>query len=195
MSLPEDVDRSPGNKRDGGPTIDALVPKVYKQLCGLAEDYMRQERDDHTLEPASLVHEAYLRLAKEKSRRWENRAHFFASAALAMRQILVDHAKRRHRKKRIGRRARLPLLDTLLLSKERGLDLIALDEALTNLVAINPNHARLVDLRFCLGLTIDQTAEVLGISTASVEREWRSARDWLYFQLSKGDVEVDDERS
>lgn len=189
MSPPDNIGETPANGRDGDPdALGRLSPLVYKELHSLAEAYMRQERTDHTLQPTALIHEAYLRLAGEESGNWQNRAHFFAVAAQAMRQILVNHAKHRHRAKRGGGRKREPFRETLLFWEGQGLDLVALDEALAQLAAINPEHARLVELRFFGGLTIQETAEVLGISTAGVERHWRSARAWLYRRLTKGDT-------
>jgi RNA polymerase sigma factor (TIGR02999 family) len=175
------------DSRPGPRDIDELAPKVYKQLRKLAENYMRDERTDHTLPPTALVHEAYLRLVNQKSNRFQNRAHFFAAAAQAMRFILVDHAKRRGRKKRIGGRSRVSLPDTLSSTDEPNVDLLALDDALADLAARKPEQASLIELRFFVGLSIAETAEVLGISTASVERAWRDARAWLQKQLSAGD--------
>ena len=151
---------------------------------------MRQERTDHTLQPTALIHEAYLRLARRESVHWENRAHFLAAAAQAMRRILVDHGKHHGRAKRGGARKKTPFHETLLLCQGPTPDLLALDEALAQLAQINPERARLVELRFFAGLTIHETAEVLGVSTASVERHWRCARAWLYHRLTKGDTQA-----
>ena len=127
-----------------------------------------------------------MRLARRESAQWHDRSHFLAVAAQAMRRVLVDHAKYHQRQKRTGDRNRVPLHDTMLLSEERKIDVLALDEALSDLQAINPEHARLVELRFFGGLTIEETAKTLGISTSSVERTWRCARAWLFRRLSQG---------
>ncbi len=178
---------SPGEAGSSARNIDELAPQVYKQLRRLAERYMRGERTDHTLPPTALVHEAYLRLVNQKSNRFQNRAHFFAAAAQAMRFILVDHAKRRGRKKRIGGRSRVALPETLTSADEPTVDLLAVDEALADLAALRPEQASLIELRFFVGLSIAETAEVLGISTATVERTWRDARTWLQRQLAEDD--------
>ncbi len=167
--------------------LERLMPLVYDELHRLAELYMRQERPGHTLQPTALVHEAYLRLVGTESPSWQNRAHFFAAAAQAMRHILVDHARRR----RAAKRARVGFLLTLdnLASPlgERTVDLITLDRALTHLAAFDPRKSQIVELRFFGGLSIRETAEVLGLSPATVSRHWRLARAWLYGQL-KGDA-------
>ncbi len=190
--MPEDRPQTDADgSKAGSRNIDELAPQVYKQLRRLAETYMRDERRDHTLPPTALVHEAYLRLVNQKSNRFQNRAHFFAAAAQAMRRILVDHAKGRGRKKRIGGRSRVPLPETLASTDEPNIDLLALDEALADLAAARPDQASLIELRFFVGLSIAETAEVLGISTASVERTWRDARAWLAARLSKGDPDAE----
>ncbi|RME41044.1 MAG: sigma-70 family RNA polymerase sigma factor [Planctomycetota bacterium] len=164
--------------------LTALAPKIYKRLKRIAEHYMRHERRDHTLDPSALVHEAYLRLAGQKEKKWENQAHFFAAAAQAMRFILVDYAKTRMRKKRRGQRSRVPLSETLVSEEAQSLDPIALDDALTELASQRPEQARVIELRYFVGLTIAETASVMGISTATVEREWRRAREWLWERLT-----------
>ena len=161
---------------------DELVRSVYKDLCSLAERLMLNERRDHTLAATGLVHEAYLRLSRQPNV-WENRGHFFSAAAMTMRCILVDHAKRRGRKKRIGGRRRISLNDDHYKVTEKDDDLIPLDEILTKMAATNPELGRIVELRFFAGLTIEQTAEVLGVSSSSVERSWRAAKTWLSAKL------------
>lgn len=179
-----DTDHMDSPIEAGQADFDALIPQVYKRLKKIAENYMRHERCDHTLEPTALVHEAYLRLASKKGHRWENQGHFFAAAARAMRCILVDHAKGRSRQKRLGDRTRVTLSDTLLSQEAQALDPLALDDALTALSHVSQEQARLVELRYFVGLTITETAAVLNMSTATVEREWRRAREWLLARLT-----------
>jgi RNA polymerase sigma factor (TIGR02999 family) len=163
--------------------LDQLVPLVYKDLCALAERLMKGERRDHTLAATALVHEAYLRLVQQPTGKWDHRGHFFAAAARTMRCILIDHAKRRGRKKRLGGRRRIQLDADYLKVSESDEGLVALDEVLTKMAAVDADLARIVELRFFVGLTIEQTAEVLGISTSSVERSWRAAKVWLSAKL------------
>jgi RNA polymerase sigma factor (TIGR02999 family) len=161
----------------------ALVPAVYNELRRLAHHYLRSERPDHTLQSTALVHEAYLRLAKQQPVRFENRAHFFAICAQLVRQILVEYARRRNAAKRDG--GRKVTLDGAELSlKERTVDLTALDDALKGLARLDPQQSRIVELRFFGGLTIEETAEALKISPAAVKREWSTARLWLHHQMS-----------
>ncbi|RMG53268.1 MAG: sigma-70 family RNA polymerase sigma factor [Acidobacteria bacterium] len=165
--------------------LQRLMPLVYDELHRLAEMYMRQERPGHTLQPTALVHEAYLRLVGTESPSWQNRAHFFAAAAQAMRHILVDHARRRRAAKRAGVGLLLTLNNLASPSGERTVDLIALDQALTHLATFDPQKSQIVELRFFGGLTIKETAEVLGLSPTTVSRHWRLARAWLYSQLKE----------
>lgn len=167
-------------------SVDQLVPLVYKDLCALAERLMKGERRDHTLAATALVHEAYLRLVQQDPGKFEHRGHFFAAAARTMRCILVDHAKRRGRKKRLGGRRRIQLDDDHLKLTESDEGLIALDEVLTKMAAIDPDLGRVVELRFFVGLTIEQTAEVLEMSTSTIERSWRAAKVWLSAKLEDG---------
>lgn len=164
-------------------TVDELVPLVYNDLCNLASRLMQGERRDHTLGATALVHEAYLRLTNQPKGSWDHRGHFFGAAATTMRCILVDHAKRRNRKKRIGGRRRISLEEDQLRVSESDEDLLALDEILTKMYATNHEMARIVELRFFAGLTIKQTAELLETSTSTIEREWRAARVWLSAKL------------
>jgi len=163
---------------------DALLPVVYDELRQAAGHLMNAERSDHTLEPTALVHEAYLKLIDQTRVQWQGRAHFFAVAAQAIRRILVDHARAKGRAKRGGGRSRLSLDEAVVASFERSVDMLALDEALEALAETHPRHARIVEARFFGGLTIEETATVLGISTATVEREWRYARAVLFRMLS-----------
>ena len=155
---------------------------VYKELRRLASGYMRKERPDHTLSATALVHEAYLKLAGEDVA-WQNRAHFFGTAAQAMRRILVDHARAHRAEKRGGPHARLSLDEALLLSSAESAEMIDLDEALTELAQMDPRLARVVELRFFAGLSVEQTAKVLDCATRTVNRDWRTAQAWLVRKL------------
>lgn len=157
--------------------LERLMPVVYAELRRLAASYLRSERPDHTLQPTALVHEAYLRLADQHSVEWANRGHFFGIAARIMRRILVDHARRRRALKRDMAGLRLTTEDAGPL--DRAPELIALDSALTSLEKLDPQQAKVVELRFFGGMTVEETAEATGISTATVKREWRTARAWL----------------
>jgi RNA polymerase sigma factor (TIGR02999 family) len=157
--------------------LEKLMPVVYEELRRLAAAHLRSERSDHTLQPTALVHEAYLRLADQRSVEWANRAHFFSIAARIMRRILVDHARRKKALKREGAALRITLAEAS--AEDRGPELLALDTALTSLEALDPRQARIVELRFFGGLSVEETAEATGISTATVKREWRTARAWL----------------
>lgn len=173
--------------REGDRTAtDRLLTSVYEELRRLAQGLLAAERPDHSLQATALVHEAYLRLVGHRGSGWEDRAHFFSVAARAMRRILVDHARAGGRKKRGGGRARAPLEEGLVAAYEEAVDLVALDDALDRLAAVKESSARVVELRYFGGLTIDQTASVLGVSESSVEREWRYARSWLYRELGEG---------
>jgi RNA polymerase sigma-70 factor, ECF subfamily len=167
--------------------LDRLLPVVHGELRRIASAYLRRERPDHTLQPTALVNEAYLRLAERGEVAWESKTHFLAIAANVMRQILVDHARARHADKRNGDRARVELDEALVIAFERDLDLVWLDEALDRLGALDPRLARVVELRFFGGLTTKEAAEVLEISTATVEREWATARGWLRRELTRGE--------
>ncbi len=162
-----------------------LMPLVYNELRHLASRYLRRERAGHTLQTTALVHEAYLRLIDQNQVTWQNRAHFFGVAAQMMRRILVDHAREQHAEKRGGGAPRLSLDEAIGLAGERGVNLIALDDALSALAAIDPQQSRIVELRFFGGLTVEETAEVLGVSPATVKREWSMAKAWLYREISK----------
>jgi RNA polymerase sigma-70 factor, ECF subfamily len=156
-----------------------LLPVVYDELHRLAQRFLRDERADHTLQPTALVNEAYLRLSSQRSVDWVNRAQFFGVAAQMMRRILVTHAEARNAAKRLGMATRVTLDESLSWSGGRDLDLVALDDALTQLSTIDPRQAQVVEQRFFAGLSIDETAEVLDISPATVKREWTMAKAWL----------------
>jgi RNA polymerase sigma-70 factor, ECF subfamily len=164
--------------------LNKLLPLVYSELRRVAERYLRHERSDHTLQATALVHEAYLRLI-DQNVPWQNRAHFFGIAAEMMRRILIDHARGLQAAKRGSGGIKLPLEEVINLSDERAADLLDLDEALKALAEIDPQKSRIVELRFFGGLSIEETAEVMGIGTATVIRQWKLAKAWLYHEVSK----------
>ena len=168
---------------DDRQSLDSLLPLVYQELRRLAAAYIRRERPGYTLQPTALVNEAYLRLLKDDPARWQNRAHFCAIAAHSMRQILIERARARDAQKRGGARARVTLDEALVAGGERSIDLVALDEALRRLAAVDPEQARLVELRFFGGLTVEETAEAMNVSPATVKRHWTVARAWLAREL------------
>ena len=165
--------------------LGKLMPLVYRELRRLAGHYMRRERPGHTLQASALVNEAYLRLVDYRRMQWQNRAHFFAVAAQAMRRVLVEHARSRQYAKRGGTAQRISLDDVAVLTDQQAAELVALDDALTSLEALDARKARIVELRYIGGLSIEETAETLGVSTATVERDWRSAKAWLYRAISQ----------
>jgi RNA polymerase sigma-70 factor, ECF subfamily len=160
-----------------------LISAIYGELRRLAGHYMRQERPDHTLQATALVHEAFLRLTHRKDVSWQGRAHFFGVAAKLMRQILIDHARGRLREKRGSAGQKLSLDDGLLLTQARSAELVAIDSALDRLTKLDPRQARIVELRFFGGLSVEETAKVVGISAKTVKRDWSVARAWLYQEL------------
>jgi len=162
---------------------ERLVPIIYEELRRLAHHYMRAERDGHTLQTTALVNEVYLRLAGIDGLRWRDRAHFFAMAATLMRRVLVDYARQRGRDKRGGGDVLVTSLDENAIATERAVDVVALDEALERLAAVDPQQSRVVELRFFAGLSVKETAEALGISPATVKRDWATAKLWLYNEL------------
>ena len=172
--------------RDGDKTaLDRLVPLVYRELRRLAGYYMRRQRADHTLQTSALINEAYLRLMDHKNMRWENRAHFYAVAAQAMRRILVDHARSRSYAKRGGGVLKVSFDEAVIGAEERGAELIALDDALKDLDLIDPRKCQIVEMRYFGGLSVDETAEALGVSPVTVMRDWRSAKGWLLRAITK----------
>jgi RNA polymerase sigma factor (TIGR02999 family) len=164
--------------------LEALIPLVYDELHSLAERYLAHEDSGHTLQPTAVVHEAYLKLVDQKRVTWRNREHFFAIAAQAMRRLLVDHARRRDAQKRGGAATRVPLEDAALSITPRDADVVALDRALEKLAALDARQAKIVELRYFGGLTLDETADVLGTSPSTVVRAFRLAKAWLYRELS-----------
>jgi RNA polymerase sigma factor (TIGR02999 family) len=167
--------------------LDRLMPLVYGELRRLAARYLHRERPDHTLQATALVHEAYLRLIDQRQARWQNRAHFFGVAAQAMRRILVDHARRHHAAKRGSAEPKLSLDEAFNASHARAADVIALDDALTSLASLDRRQSQIVEFRFFGGLSIEEVAEVLSVSPATVKREWNMAKAWLYREVRKGD--------
>jgi RNA polymerase sigma factor (TIGR02999 family) len=164
-------------------STDVLIPIVYDELRRLAHHYMRGERGGHTLQTTALVNEAYLRLVDVKRIEWRNHGHFFAMAATVMRRVLVDHARERARDKRGGGLVLTTLAEQAITSSP-AIDVLALDEALDRLADMDAQQARIVELRYFTGLTIEETAEALGISPATVKRDWTWAKAWLYQRLS-----------
>lgn len=166
--------------------MDRLVQIVYKDLCRLARHYMRGERPDHTLQTTALVNEAYLRLAHYEQMQWQDRSHFLAVAAQAMRRVLVDHARGRLYSKRGGAVPKVSIETAQFPGTKPVTDVLALDDALNVLETVDPRKCRIVELKFMAGLSIEEIAKLLEISTATVEREWRSAKAWLYRIMTEG---------
>ena len=164
---------------------EELLPLVYNELKRLASGYMGNERDGHTLQTTALVHEAYIRLVDWKSAGWQNRAHFFAVAAQMMRKILIDHARKHAAEKRGSGVKMIALDDAVSFATERDINLFALDEALTRLARLDKRQAGIVELKFFAGLSIEDIAETLQISPATVKREWNSAKAWLHSEITK----------
>lgn len=185
MSTPEGVtqllvDWSKGDQA----ALDKLMPMVYNELRRLAINYLRRERQGHTLQPTALVNEAYLKLIDQRNAKWQNRAQFFGISAQLMRRILVDHARQHQAAKRGGSaQQRLSITSAEKLVQTSEIDLLALNEALEELSRLDPQQGRIVELKFFGGLSIEETAEVLGIGHATVERDWKLARAWLRRQL------------
>jgi len=165
--------------------LDKLMPLIHEELRRLARHYMSRERAGHTLQTTALVNEAYVRLVNRKEVHWQNREHFFAIAAQSMRGILVDHARSHAFAKRSGGIRNVTLDEALIVSQERAAEVVALDDALNQLEQIDPQQGRIVELRFFGGLTIEQTAEALHLSPATIKREWKTAKAWLYHELAR----------
>ena len=163
--------------------VDALFEKVYRELRGLAKEYLRHERAGHTLQATALVHEAYLKLVGAENVSWQNRIHFFNVAAQVMRNILVDHARRHQAEKRGSGERKLSLDEAISFCTERDINLIALDDALKILETLDPQQSRIVELRFFGGLKAEEIAELLGVSETTVSRQWHKAKMWLRSQL------------
>jgi RNA polymerase sigma factor (TIGR02999 family) len=183
---PEEVSQLLSLWSDGDAgALDQLVPVVYGELRRLAHHYMKHERAGHILQTTALVNEAYMRLADYKRMRWQSRAHFFAVAAQVMRRILVEHARSRAFLKRGGGAQNVSLDQAAIVSESRSSEVIAVDDALKELEAWDPRKGRIVELRFFGGLSIDETAEVLKISSTTVQREWRAAKAWLHSTIGQ----------
>ena len=164
---------------DDRAVYDRLLPLIYDELRGLAAGYLVRERSDHTLQPTALVNEAFIRLAGQRDADWESKGHFMAIAATAMRRILVDHARAKGSDRRGGGRQALPLDSDVTAVQAEDVDVVALDAAMTSLVALDERQVRIVELRFFVGMTVEETAATLGISARTVKREWRLAKAWL----------------
>ena len=175
------VDFSEGNQG----ALDKLIPLVYDELHRLASRYLHRERPNHTLQTTALVHEAYLRLVREENGTSQNRVQFFAVASQLMRHILVDYARSRNAAKRGGVYTKVSFDEAIIVSEGKSANFIALDDALNSLAAIDPVQSRVIELRVFGGLTVEETAEVLGISPRTVKREWSMAKAWLHRQLTK----------
>ena len=171
--------------------LDRLMPLVYAELRRVAQNQLRSELPGHTLQPTALVHETYLRLVDQQRIQWRNRAQFFAVAAQLIRRILVDHARQRHAAKRGGMATRLQLDSSIASTAGDIVDAIALDTALKGLESLDPQQARVIELRFYGGLSIEETASALGISPATVNRDWVAAKAWLYRQLQDSTVQTE----
>jgi RNA polymerase sigma-70 factor, ECF subfamily len=182
---PDEVTALLHSWRDGdAAALDELIPLVYDELHGIARRHLRGERAGHTLQTTALVHEACLRLMGPSPVDWQGRVHFYAVAARVMRRLLVDHARSRRGPRRGGEGPRLPLDGAA--APERGQDLVELDDALERLAALDPRKSRIVELRYFGGLSVDETAEVLGVSAITIKREWPRIKAWLYRELAGG---------
>jgi RNA polymerase sigma factor (TIGR02999 family) len=175
------VDWSNGDRA----ALDKLMPLIDEELRRLAHRYMTRERAGHTLQTTALVNEAFLRLVNRKNLQWQNRAHFFGIAAQLMRTILVDHARSHASAKRGGGARKLELDEAMVVSQQKASEVIALDDALNQLALLDPQQSRIVELRFFGGLTVEEAAEVLQVSPATIKREWSTAKAWLYHELAK----------
>lgn len=171
-----------GGKREA---LDRLMPLVYDELRGLASSYLRGERMGHTLQSTALVNEAFLRMVNQREVEWQNRAHFFGIAAQMLRRVLVDHARGRRAEKRGSGALALPLEEGFAVPKQREWDVVAVDDALTSLAKLDEQQARIVELRFFGGLTIEETAAAMGISASTVNREWLTAKAWLTREIQR----------
>ena len=186
MPVPQDITQLLLAWREGeAAALEKLVPVIYKELHRMAHRYMRGERPDHTLQTTALVNEAYLRLVDSSKVHWQNRAHFFAISAQAMRRVLVDMARARRFLKRGGEVEKVSLDEALAVSQVPGADLVALDDALKTLAEMDPRKSQVVELRFFGGLSTEETAEVLSVSTDIVLRDWKLAKVWLVREMKK----------
>jgi RNA polymerase sigma factor (TIGR02999 family) len=185
-SCSEEAERPDPTRPDAGVGASTAAGEVYEQLHRLAECYFRRQPKGHTLQPTALIHEAYLKLADQTGGRWKDRTHFLAVAATAMRQILVDHARGRAAARRGGGRQHITLDEAVVPPTERDVDLLALDQALVRLAGLDERKARVVELRFFAGLTVEETAAALGVSPITIKRDWSMARAWIERELEPG---------
>src|SRR5436853_5726921 len=186
MPAPENVTDLLQQWQDGDrEALDRLLPLVYDELRRQAARYLRRERQGHTLQTTALIHEAYLRLMDQHRVAWQNRAHFYGIAAQLMRRILVDHARRRQAGKRGGSDIKVQLEENVAAAPDRDVNLVALDEALTRLAEIDPQQSRIVELRYFSGLSVEETAAVIGVSPRTVTRDWNIAKAWLRQEISR----------
>lgn len=175
------IELTDGNRE----VVNQILPHIYDELRRLASSYLRKERSNHTLQPTALVHEAYMKLIDQNRVKWQNRAHFFGIAAQVMRRILMDHARKHQANKRGGEIEKLPIEEEILIvSNDKSAELLALDEALEELAKIDPDKARIVELRYFGGLSIEETAEVMEVSVPTINRHWKFAKAWLYSQVA-----------
>ena len=187
-ALPQEITQLLMNWSQGDKAaLDQLVPLVYPELRRLAKRHMDREGPAHTLQTSALINEAYLKLVDQQNVKWQNRAHFFAVAAQVMRHILVDHARTRNYAKRGGGAPKLPLDEAAALTAQRAGQLIALDDALRDLAALDERKSQIIELRFFGGLSLEETAEVMKISPSTVQREWRAAKAWLHHTMTNRD--------
>jgi RNA polymerase sigma factor (TIGR02999 family) len=187
MSTPSQITGLLADWSKGDQTALAkLLPLVYDELHRLASRYMRRERPDHTLQTTALVHEAYLRLVGQKNVRWQTRVHFFAAAAQVMRHILVDHARGRRRAKRGEGLPEVSLEEAAVITNERADELLAVDTALTRLTAVDARKSRVFELRYFGGMSVEEAAQALQVSPATVARDWRMAKAWLRREIGEG---------
>ena len=187
-ALPQEITQLLMNWSQGDKAaLDQLVPLVYPELRRLAKRHMDREDPAHTLQTSALINEAYLKLVDQQNVKWQNRSHFFAVAAQVMRHILVDHARTRNYVKRGGGAPKLPLDEAAALTEQRAGQLIALDDALRDLAALDERKSQIIELRFFGGLSLEETAVVMKISPSTVQREWRAAKAWLHHTMTKTD--------
>lgn len=185
LAEPSDVTTLLGQWSDGNPAaLDQLLPLIYADLRRLAASHLRRERPGHTLQSTALVHEAFLRLVDQRNTHWRNRTHFFGIAASMIRRILVDHARQQRAEKRGGNAVRLELNEGMAAANKKDFDIVALDDALARLAELDERQSQVIELRFFGGLSIEETAEVMKLSPATVKRDWTIARAWLYRELS-----------
>ena len=191
VSLPDNSRRQIGlNDGPSKSEVAKLLPLVYDELRCLADRYLQQERSNHTLQATALVHEAYMRLSEQKDVKWQNPAQFFCVAATFMRRILVNHAKSHQRLKRGGTRRKVSLEENLIVTQQPQPELVTLDEALTRLAEVDPRKARMVELRYFAGLSIEEVAKLLDVSPATVKRDWILAKAWLLREISEERLEA-----